>query len=51
MEYLGALAPIAFVFALSAVSEATKLRKEVAELRARVQALAMGQTSGDRDSS
>jgi len=33
MEYVGLLAPIAFVFALSALSQAGSLKKEVNELK------------------
>jgi len=33
MQYVGLLAPIAFVFALSALSQVGSLKKEVAELK------------------
>lgn len=33
MEYVGLLAPIAFVFALSALSQVGSLKKEVDELK------------------
>lgn len=33
MEYLGWLAPIAFVFALAALAQVGSLRKEVKELK------------------
>jgi hypothetical protein len=33
MEYVGLVAPIAFVFAISALSQVSALKKEVHELR------------------
>ncbi len=33
MEYIGLLAPIAFVFSLSALAQIAALKKEIAELR------------------
>ncbi len=33
MEYVGLLAPIAFVFALSALAQIGKLQKEIASLK------------------
>jgi len=33
MQYVGILAPIAFVFALSALSQVSSLKKEVDELK------------------
>ena len=33
MEYLGVLAPVAFVFALGALAQVSSLKKEVKQLR------------------
>ncbi len=38
MQYVGLLAPIAFVFALSAIAQVSSLRKEVQELKEELQA-------------
>lgn len=39
MEFLGYLAPIAFVFALSAVSQVSTLKKEVEQLKKDIEKL------------
>lgn len=39
LSFLGLLAPVAFVFALSASGQAGKLQKEIQELREEVQRL------------
>lgn len=39
MQYVGLLAPIAFVFALSALAQAGQLKKEMEELKEEVKAL------------
>lgn len=36
MEYVGLLAPIAFVFAIAALSQVNGLKKEVEELKERI---------------
>ncbi len=39
MQYVGLLAPIAFVFALSALSQVGALKKEVEKLRGQIEQL------------
>lgn len=39
MEYVGLLAPITFVFALSALAQVGSLKKEIEELKKEVKAL------------
>ena len=39
MQYVGMLAPIAFVFALSALAQVGSLKKEIEELKKEVEAL------------
>ena len=39
MQYVGLLAPIAFVFALSALSQVGSLKKEIEELKKEVKAI------------
>lgn len=39
MEYLGYMAPVAFVFAISAVSQISSLKKEVGKLKAEIEEL------------
>jgi len=37
MEYVGALAPIAFVFALAALAQVSSLKKEIEKLKEALQ--------------
>ncbi len=37
MEYMSFLAPVAFVFALSAISQVSNLKKEVQKLREEIE--------------
>ena len=39
MEFIGLLAPIAFVFALSAIAQSTSLKKEVEQLKKEIENL------------
>jgi len=39
MQYVGLLAPIAFVFALSALAQVGSLKKEIEELKKEVKAI------------
>jgi len=39
MQYIGLLAPIAFVFALSALAQVGSLKKEIEELKKELEAL------------
>lgn len=39
MQYVGLLAPIAFVFAISAIAQAGSLKKQIEELKKEVAAL------------
>jgi len=39
VEIIGLLAPVAFVFALSAIAQTTSLKKEVAQLKKEVERL------------
>jgi hypothetical protein len=39
MEFLGYMAPVAFVFALSAISQVSSLKKEVEQLKKMVEEL------------
>ncbi|SET43172.1 hypothetical protein SAMN05660297_02402 [Natronincola peptidivorans] len=39
MEFVGLLAPVAFVFALSAISQVSSLKKEVEQLKEEIDRL------------
>lgn len=52
MEYVGLLAPIAFVFALSALAQVGSLKKEIDQLKEKLKAMEKQQgveTAADQD--